>query len=119
MLRISGITDIDTARSDTSARSSRLDVERLSESLRARPRVTYVIEKDGQIVTQSSSPITRKEAVKSIFDARSISPSSNDSLFLDVDNKIAQIYVGYIARGREIGCIDPVSYFRPDESVSQ
>jgi hypothetical protein len=79
----------------------------------------YIIEKDGKIINQSDSPITRKEAVKILFDARSIAPSLKASLFLDVDNKISKVYIGYISRGREIGCIDSVSYFRPDEPVSQ
>lgn len=49
--------------------------------------------------------IIRANAIRLVLQARGIAPSMNPSGFSDVDGKLNNTYTSYIAKAREIGCI--------------
>jgi hypothetical protein len=63
--------------------------------------------------------VIRANAIRLVLQARKIAPSSNLSGFTDVDGKLSSSYVGYIAKAREIGCIQTSTSFRPFDPVTE
>lgn len=63
--------------------------------------------------------IIRANALRLVLQARGIPPSSNPSGFTDVDGKMNSTYTSYIAKAREIGCIQSGSLFRPFDATTE
>ena len=63
--------------------------------------------------------IIRANAIRLVLQARGIAPSSNPSGFSDVDGKLTDVYVSYIAKAREIGCIQGTTLYRPFDPVTE
>ena len=63
--------------------------------------------------------IIRANAIRLILRAASITPSNNPSRFSDVDNKLSSSYAGYIAKARELKCIQDSPLFRPFDYTSE
>jgi hypothetical protein len=63
--------------------------------------------------------IIRANAIRLVLQARGIAPSSNPSGFSDVDGKMSATYTSYIAKAREIGCIQGTTLFRPFDATTE
>ncbi len=63
--------------------------------------------------------IIRANAVRLVLQARGIAPSANPSGFSDVDGKLTATYISYIAKAREIGCIQSTTLYRPFDAVTE
>lgn len=57
--------------------------------------------------------------MKLILRSANIAPSSNPSGYSDVDGKVTATYAGYIAKARELKCIQTADKFRPFDYVSE
>lgn len=63
--------------------------------------------------------IIRANAIRLVLQARGIAPSYFPSGFTDVDGRMNSIYTSYIARARELGCIQSSSNFRPFDATTE
>jgi hypothetical protein len=63
--------------------------------------------------------IIRANAIRLVLQARGIAPSYFPSGFTDVDGRMNSVYTSYIARAREIGCIQSSSTFRPFDATTE
>jgi hypothetical protein len=66
-----------------------------------------------------TSGVIRANAIRLVMRARGIAPSSLPSGYSDVDGKLAPGYVGYIAKAREMQCIQATDRFRPFDYTSE
>ena len=65
------------------------------------------------------SGIIRANTIRLILRAANIAPSKNLSGFSDVDKKLSSSYIGYIAKARELKCIQDSTLFRPFDYTSE